>query len=215
MKYVSNDRGNSAFYLIWILGISAVIFVLVVNIAKVYLVKQQAATATQQAAFAGTVVLLDVTQEGIENFDRDLTESAAQKVLDMGKSIEDQIDEKVDEFVANDEDLQMAYIKAYNEVLPEKIKKHPQFKKEMKETFRDSGLSEKLLSAVQSTITANEANADDVVVLLSDTKWRVEVTADATYKTITDGTYLNSFTSDIKQKGVGPSLEYLESVPFE
>ncbi|MDX1806276.1 MAG: hypothetical protein R3267_04585 [Paenisporosarcina sp.] len=214
MKYLSNDRGNSAFYLIWIIGISAVIFVIVVNIAKVYVVKQHAATATQQAAFAGTVVLLEATQEGIESFDSDLTKSAAQKVIDKGKSIEDQIDEKVDEFVAQDEDLQLAYIKAYNEVLPEKIEKHPQFKKEMEDTFRDSGLSGKLLSAVQSTITANEANADDVEVLLSDTKWRVEVTADATYKTITDGTYIKSFTSDIKQKGIGPSLQYLESIPF-
>ena len=215
MKYVSNERGNSVFYIIWLLGISAVIFVIVINIAKVYVVKQQASTATQQAAFAGTVVLLEVTQEGIENFDSDLTKSAAQKVLDGGKSIQDQIDEKVDEMVSQDIDLQLAYIKAYNEVLPEKIKKHPQFKKEMKETFQSSDLSGKLLSTVQSTIMANEANADDVVVLLSDTKWRVEVTADATYKTITDGTYLKSFTSDIKQKGVGPSLEYLESVPFE
>lgn len=214
MKYLNNERGNSAFYIIWLLGISAVIFVIVVNIAKVYVVKQHAATATQQAAFAGTVVLLEATQEGIESFDSDLTKSASQKVIDKGKSIQDQIDEKVDEFVAQDEDLQLAYIKAYNEVLPEKIKKHPQFKKEMEDTFRDSGLSGKLLSAVQSTITANEANADDVEVLLSDSKWRLEVTADATYKTITDGTYLKSFTSDIKQKGVGPSLEYLESVPF-
>jgi hypothetical protein len=214
MKYLSNDRGNSAFYLIWIIGISAVIFVIVVNIAKVYVVKQHAATATQQAAFAGTVVLLEATQEGIESFDSDLTKSAAQKVIDKGKSIEDQIDEKVDEFVEQDEDLQLAYIKAYNLVLPEKIKKHPQFKKEMEDTFRDSGLSGKLLSTVQSTIAANEANAESVEVLLSDTKWRVEVTADATYKTITDGTYLKSFTSDIKQKGIGPSLQYLESIPF-
>jgi hypothetical protein len=214
MKYISNDRGNSAFYLIWIIGISAVIFVIVVNIAKVYVVKQHAATATQQAAFAGTVVLLEATQEGIQNFDSDLTKSAAQKVIDKGKSIEDQIDEKVDEFVAQDEDLQLAYIKAYNLVLPEKIEKHPQFKKEMEDTFRDSGLSGKLLSTVQSTIAANEANAESVEVLLSDTKWRVEVTADATYKTITDGTYLKSFTSDIKQKGMGPSLQYLESIPF-
>ena len=214
MKYLSNDRGNSAFYLIWIIGISAVIFVIVVNIAKVYVVKQQAATATQQAAFAGTVVLLEATQEGIQNFDSDLTKSAAQKVIDKGKSIEDQVDEKVDEFVEQNEDLQLAYIKAYNLVLPEKIKKHPQFKIEMADTFRNSGLSGKLLSTVQSTITANEANAESVEVLLSDTKWRVEVTADATYKTITDGTYLKSFTSDIKQKGIGPSLQYLESIPF-
>ena len=65
MKYLNNERGNSAFYIIWLLGISAVIFVIVVNIAKVYVVKQHAATRTQQAAFAGTVVLLEATQEGI------------------------------------------------------------------------------------------------------------------------------------------------------
>lgn len=215
MNYLKNEQGNAVFYLIWLLGVSAVIFVIVVNIAKVYVVKQQAATATQQAAFAGTVVLLEVTQEGIESFDSDLTKSAAQKVLDGGKSIQEQIDEKVEEFVNEDVDLQLAYIKAYNEVLPQKINKHPQFKKEMEDTFRDSSLSSRLLSAVQSTITENEANADDVEVLLSDTKWRVEVTADATYSTITDGSYLKSFTSDIKQMGAGPSLEYLESVPFD
>ncbi|EPD51310.1 hypothetical protein MHH33_15485 [Paenisporosarcina sp. FSL H8-0542] len=214
MKYLSNERGNSAFYIIWLLGISAVIFVIVINIAKVYVVKQQASTATQQAAFAGTIVFLEVTQKGIENFDSDLTKSTAQKKED-GESIQDQIDHKVDELVSQDVDLQQAYIKAYNEVLPEKLRKHPQFEIEMKETFRDSGLRGKLLSAVQSTITANEANADDFEVLLSDTKWRVEVTADATYKTITDGTYLQPFTSDIKQKGVGPSLKYLEYIPFE
>lgn len=214
MKYLSNERGNSAFYIIWLLGISAVIFVIVINIAKVYVVKQQASTATQQAAFAGTIVFLEVTQKGIENFDSDLTKSTAQKLED-GESIQVQIDKKVDELVSQDVDLQQAYIKAYNEVLPEKLRKHPQFEIEMKETFRDSGLRGKLLSAVQSTITANEANADDFEVLLSDTKWRVEVTADATYKTITDGTYLRSFTSDIKQKGVGPSLKYLEYIPFE
>ncbi|MBW9235652.1 hypothetical protein JQK62_26375, partial [Leptospira santarosai] len=63
------------------------------------MVKQQASTATQQAAFAGTIVLLEVTQEGIKNFDSDLTKSIAQKASDEGKSIQDQIDDKVDELV--------------------------------------------------------------------------------------------------------------------
>lgn len=214
MNHMKNEKGNSAFYLIWILGISAVIFVIVVNIAKVYLVKEQAATATQQAAFAGTVVLLEATSEGIENFDSDLVKSATQKLDDEGKSIEDQVNEKVEEFMNSGEDRQLAYIQAYNAVLPKKMSKHPLFKAEMEDTFRDSGLGGRLLSAVQTTIIDNEANADDVVVVLSDTKWRVEVIADATYTTVTDGTYLKSFKSDIKQKGAGPSLNYLASISF-
>lgn len=214
MNHLKNERGNSAFYLIWILGISAVIFVIVVNIAKVYLVKELAATATQQAAFAGTVVLLEATSEGIDNFDSDPLKSGPQKLLEDGESIQEQIEEKAEEYMSQGEDLQLAYIQAYNVILPEKMDTHPLFKKEMEETFRDSGLSGRLLSAVQSTILANEANADDVEVVLSDTKWRVEVTADATFTTITDGTYLKSFKSDIKQKGAGPSLKYLESISF-
>ena len=210
MKHLKNERGNSAFYLIWILGISAVIFVIVVNIAKVYLVKEQAATATQQAAFAGTVVLLETTQEGIQDFDSDLMKSTDQKVLDGGKTIQEQIDEKVDELVGQGEDLQLAYIKAYNSIIPDKMNKHPQFKNEMKDKFNDSDLSGRLYNAVQSTITANEANPASVEVVLSNTKWRVEVKADSTFDTVTDGTYLKSFTSKIPQKGYGPELEFVK-----
>jgi len=210
MKHLKNERGNSAFYLIWILGISAVIFVIVVNIAKVYLVKEQAATATQQAAFAGTVVLLETTQEGIQDFDSDLMKSTDQKVLDGGKTIQEQIDEKVDELVGQGEDLQLAYIKAYNSIIPDKMNKHPQFKNEMKDKFNDSDLSGRLYNAVQSTITANEANPVSVEVVLSNTKWRVEVKADSTFDTVTDGTYLKSFTSKIPQKGYGPELEFVK-----
>ena len=203
MKYVSNERGNSVFYIIWLLGISAVIFVIVINIAKVYVVKQQASTATQQAAFAGTIVLLEVTQEGIENFDSDLTKSATQKYWMEESPFKIKLMKKWMNWSLQDIDLQLAYIKAYNEVLPEKIKKHPQFKKEMKETFQDSDLSGKLLSTVQSTIMANEANAEDVEVSVRY-KMACGSTADATYKTITDGTYLKSFTSDIKAKRSRP-----------
>ncbi|WP_075618559.1 hypothetical protein [Paenisporosarcina indica] len=210
MKYLKNERGNSAFYLIWILGISAVIFVIVVNITKVYLVKEQTATATQQAAFAGTIVLLETTQEGIEDFDSDLTKSAAQKVLDGGKTIQDQIDEKVEELMGQGEDLQLAYIKAYNSIIPEKMNKHPQFKSVMKDKFSDSGLSGRLYHAVQSTIEANKANHASVEVVLSNSTWRVEVKADSDFETVTDGTYLKSFSSKIPQKGYGPSLDYVK-----
>jgi len=46
--------------------------------------------------------------------------------------------------------------------------------------------------------------------LLSDTEWRVEVKADATFEAITDGSYIKSFKSEILQKGYGPPMEYLE-----
>ena len=213
MNYIKNERGNSVFYILWLFGISAVIFVLVVNIAKVYVVKQQADTATQQAAFAGTVVLLEATAKGIENFDDDPVISVDQKLSDL-KTIEEQVKEKANELIDEGEDVQLAYIQAYNIVLPEKMEKYPLFKKEMEDTFKDVELSGELLSAVQTIITENDANPESVEVVLSETKWRVEVKADATYSTLTDGTYLKSFTSDIQQKGAGPPLKYLKNISF-
>ena len=213
MNYIKNERGNSAFYILWLFGISAVIFVIVVNIAKVYVVKQQADTATQQAAFAGTVVLLEAKAKDIGNFDDDPVKSLDQKLSDL-KTIEEQVKEKADGLIDEGEDVQLAYIQAYNIVLPEKMEKYPLFKKEMEDTFKNAELSGKLLSAVQTTITENDANAESVEVVLSETKWRVEVKADATYSTITDGTYLKSFTSYIQQKGAGPPLKYLENISF-
>lgn len=213
MNYIKNERGNSVFYILWLFGLSAVIFVIVVNIAKVYVVKQQADTATQQAAFAGTVVMLKATATGIEKFDEDPVKSLDQKLSDL-KTIEEQVKEKADGLIDEGEDVQLAYIQAYNIVLPEKMEKYPLFKKEMEDTFKSAELSGELLSAVQTIITENDANAENVEVVLSETKWRIEVKADATFSTITDGTYLKSFTSDIQQKGAGPPLKYLENISF-
>ena len=42
--------------MLWLLGIVAIIFVLTVNIAKVYIVKEHANLAVEQAALAGTSV---------------------------------------------------------------------------------------------------------------------------------------------------------------
>jgi hypothetical protein len=53
MKYVQNEKGNAAFYLLWLLGIVAIIFVLTINIIKVYVVKEHANLAVEQAALAG------------------------------------------------------------------------------------------------------------------------------------------------------------------
>ena len=69
MNVLKNERGHGMVYLLWIMVMSIAIFVIIVNISKVYAVKQQAATATQQAALAGTSVLLEATIQGIENFD--------------------------------------------------------------------------------------------------------------------------------------------------
>ena len=69
MKHLKNERGNGLVYILWIMVTSIAICVIVLNIAKVYVVKQQAATATQQAALAGTSVLVNAAKDAIKAFD--------------------------------------------------------------------------------------------------------------------------------------------------
>ena len=125
MKYCKNERGIGIVYILWIMVSSIVIFVIVVNIAKVYAVKQQAAAATQQAALAGTSVLLEATLRGVEQFDHtpdpiELDPPSAK--INYSKSVNALLDEKVFQLKQSGQAEDIAYIQAMNELLPSRFR---------------------------------------------------------------------------------------------
>ena len=61
MKHIENEKGSAAIFLLWIMTVIIVLSLLIVNIAKVYAVKQQASTAAQLGAFAATSDILFAT----------------------------------------------------------------------------------------------------------------------------------------------------------
>ncbi|MDN4492245.1 pilus assembly protein TadG-related protein [Ureibacillus aquaedulcis] len=207
LKHLNNEKGSAAIYLLWIMTVIIVLTVVIVNIAKVYAVKQQASTAAQLGAFAATSEILFATEEGIKDFD----EYMMQKALEAGLEYEplwDEIEERKESYMASDYGEQEAYIKALNEMLPGRLG-DPILKGYL---LLDSALSTKIFSTVQDVVRENEGNEEHVEIKISQEKYRVEVKTDATYETIGNGEYIDSFEKDIPELGYGPELSYLQYI---
>lgn len=215
MNVLKNERGHGMVYLLWIMVMSIAIFVIVVNIAKVYAVKQQAATATQQAALAGTSILLEATIRGIENFD-DYSDTlhpdwVAQRGMDS-KSVTALLDEKVTQLKQSGQAEDIAYIQAMNELLPSRIQTYGLLKTLIKTEIDASGTA--FTDTVKQVIEANDGNLERSTVTLTTPEYRIEVIADVTYESVTDSatSYIKDIVKEIPQKGTGPSMTYLKGL---
>lgn len=213
MKYLRNERGNAVFFMLWLLGIVAILFLIVLNLAKVFIVKEHASLSVEQAAIAGTAAIIEKTMEAVKDFDSG-PESVAQQVLDGGKSIEDLITDKEAEYTANGASESDAFIKAANDVLPPRLDKHPLLKIAFRNRLGNdsSDLYAVATADIQDIIESNQANMEDTEILFDEDDWRLEVKSTATFQSISDNKYIQDFLAKIPQRGYGPSLSYLESV---
>ena len=215
MNVLRNERGHGMVYLLWIMVMSIAIFVIVINIGKVYIVKQQAATATQQAALAGTSVLLEATLRGVQNFDNypntEDTDWECQRIIG-GKSMEALLDEKAAEFKRSGQAKDIAYVNALNAVLQPKISECDLLRALISLEINASRSA--FTDTIKQVLMANDGNLERSTVTLTVPNYRVEVIADVTYKSITDSaqSYMPDFIKDIPQKGYGPSMTYLDGV---
>lgn len=206
MRYVNNEKGSAAIYLLWLMTVLIVLTVIIVNIARVYAVKQQASTAAQLGAFAATSEILFATEEVIKDFDTAMMAA-------LGADYEplwDDIVERKEELMATEAGEQEAYIKALNEILPGNMG-NP-ILKDLFQLAYQGNLSTKINQTVKEVIRENEGNEEHVEILISDEHYRVEVKTDATFDSITDGKLINEFSKDIPQKGYGPQLDYLQFI---
>lgn len=212
MRQVKNEDGNSLVYIMWLLSMCGVIILIVLNITGVYMTKQNASTATEQAALAGTAVMMKATDDAIKDFDKDLIRSLDQKLDDTLKSVETLVQEKKEEYKNAGKNDQTARILAYNAIIPERLIKYPEMLEVFKDKFGSQQLANDLNREINYILNENGTMVDTAELVLSNTDWRIEVKASASFSTITDGKYLNEFAKDIPQKGVGPKLAYLEYI---
>ena len=212
MKHLDNEKGSAAIYLLWIMTVIIVLTLIIVNIARVYVVKQQASTAAQLGAFAATSEILFATEEAIKDFDE-----AMMDALGEGEEYEalwDDIEERKNDLMARGKGDEEAYIKALNEMLPGRLG-HPILKEIFNAKFRmDAALSTRIYSTVQEVVRKNEGNEEHLEIVISEEKYRVEVKTDATFETVTSGEYIHSFKKDIPQIGYGPELSFLQYILY-
>lgn len=208
LSHVRNEKGSAAIYLLWIMTVIIVLTLIIVNIAKVYAVKQQASTAAQLGAFAATSEILLATEEGIKDFDLEMLKKAIEAGVEY-EPLWDDIVERKESYMTSGVGEQEAYIKALNDILPGRLVGEDELREKL--SINDA-LKSKISSSVQQVVRKNEGNEEHLEIIISKEKYRVEVKTDATYKTIGNGEYIDSFQKDIPQIGYGPELSYLQYV---
>src|SRR5699024_11885477 len=108
------------FYMVWLLGIVALIFLIAINIANVFVTGAQSSNISEQAAIAGTSVVVDETKTAIEQFDDNPLSISTREHRDM-KPLAAVIEEKKKRYKQTGLSASQAYIKALKDVLPEEI----------------------------------------------------------------------------------------------
>ncbi|MEO4054212.1 hypothetical protein [Solibacillus sp. CAU 1738] len=226
MKYLKNENGSAIFYLLWIMTTIVIISVIVLNIARVYVVKQQAATGAQLGAIAATNEILATTKAAIQEYDTEMARIIAERNAELEEGEEpevydplwDSIWERTNQLTAPGNSRQMAYIQALNGILPSMLNDcsaddAPCLKEILyTKVFIDPAFRNQTYDVVKRIVIENGGNEERLEIKISKDKYRVEIKTDATYESITDGSLLTSFSKDIKQQGYGLPLLYLKYV---
>lgn len=180
---------------------------------EIFITKEQANSAVEQAAIAGTSILIEKTTEAIEAFDSNIDESKGQKLVDL-KTIGQQVAERKQQYIHRNYSNSEAYIKALNDILPNKIRTYPSLRQEFTDRFASTPISDMVYGNVQEVLKANKGNVDNPSpeIVLSPENWRLEVKATVTFESISDHKFIGRFIGKIPQKGYGPSLVYLKEV---
>ncbi|MGI8386742.1 hypothetical protein [Robertmurraya sp. P23] len=217
MKVWNNERGNAAIYMLWLLGIVAIIFVLTINIVKVYIVKEHSSMSAEQAALAGTAVLVEKTSQAIENYESNPVNIPVRGLHELaeGRKISELIEKKKNDYISSGYDESDAYIKAVNNVLTKgRLDWNGFLKKELRDELSDSASGAEYLirPTILEVIEKNSAREEDTEVSFSSDKWRVEVKSTVRFESVSDNRIISTFIEDIPQRGYGPKLAYIEHV---
>ncbi len=210
MKLLKNENGSAIFYLLWIITTVIVISMIIVNISRVYAVKQQASSAAELSAVAATGDILTATEEAIKEYDAEMFSrlEEGQIYIPLWETITD----RINWHRSNGQSKQEAYIKAFNEMLPGSLN-DSLLKGFFTNKFKvDPTLGNKMYQTVRQIVKQNEGNEEHLEIKISTATYRVEVKTDATFESITDGKILARFLRDIPQEGYGPRLDYLKNV---
>jgi hypothetical protein len=205
---VRQERGNAAILMIGLLSIMMVLFIFVINLSKIFAVKEEANTTAQQASLAATSVLYSQVDNVINDYEKTLEgkvdkipESIGKKI--QKKEIELQLDSSYDDYSDNEIELE-----AMDIVLTEELQRgvgkdqlHNMLNSELYETIKD------MEAQAQTTIIQNNGNISDATLVVDD--GQVFVRASNTV----EGTSFKGFFTDLKedlfQTAGGPKIDFL------
>lgn len=214
MNWIRNDKGNITLLTLGLLGVMVLLFAVVLNLVKVYAVKQQASNAAQQASLAATSEIYRALTTAIQEAD-DLGLLCPGGLDPWPKTISEQIEEKKNQLSSqhpswSERELELEAIdRVLAETLPDL--KYSCVKQKVESQLEQSRSS--IQQAVLDTILSDGGDPVGTILKIND-QHRVEVRTSSLYRALKYDEWIPEEKRKVTQVGMGPALPFLEFVDW-
>lgn len=205
-KWIHNEEGNITLLTLGLLGVMALMFAVLLNLVKVFAVKQQAANAAEQASLAATAEIYRVVEEAIDDipepFQTTLEEQIEMKKIQLESH-----------YAWSDREF---YLEAVDQVLAEKLANPLDPAYLLLKTGIESGLyndKDEILDAAAVAITSDGGALTGTQIKI-DSQYRVEVRTSSIYRAYKYDDLIPEDKRQIYQVGKGPELAFLRYVQW-
>jgi hypothetical protein len=210
IKKVRNEKGNITLLTLGLLGVTMIMFLVVLSFSKVFAIKEKASTASQQASIAATSVFYEVVDEAIEEYDTSIP-GELNGVVD--KTIEEKIKDKKEELMTYNPFLSSneANIQAINDVLSDELTSNGPKKLILNDIILRhlQNSDERIKQSVADVISTNGGMVEGSTINLLDHN-QVTVETYARYEALKYDELIPEDKRKLKQEAKGPEVDFIK-----
>jgi hypothetical protein len=220
-----SEKGNISLLVMGLLGVTMIMFLVVLSFSKVFAIKEKASTASEQASYAATSVIYEVVMESIEEYDSTLP-GKVDEVID--KTLVEKIEEKKEELLTFNPFLSQneAKIEAINKVISEELNngggtgqglglglgvRKELLNKILLDNLTSESTNQKIRSAVSDVIINNDGILEGTTVEYLD-EYQVKVETSARYEALKYDELIPEDKRKLKQKAKGPEIDFIKDL---
>jgi Putative Flp pilus-assembly TadE/G-like len=223
MIVTKNQKGNISLLVLGLMGVTMIMFLVVLSFSKVFAIKEKASTAAEQASYAATSVIYEVTMDSVKEYD----ESLPGKVEDViDQTLQERIEEKKQDLLAYNPFLSEneGKIQAINKVVSEELTTDGGFglglglgvRKELLNSIllnnlRSESTNQKIRSAVSDVILSNGGILEGTTVEYLD-QFQIKVETSARYEALKYDELIPEDKRKLKQKAKGPEIDFMKEL---
>ncbi|KZE67327.1 hypothetical protein AWM68_19605 [Fictibacillus phosphorivorans] len=220
---VKSEKGNISLLVMGLMGVTMIMFLVVLSFSKVFAIKEKASTASEQASYAATSVIYEVVMESVEEYDRSLP-GKVDEVID--KTLKEKIEEKKEErltfnpFLSENE----AKIEAINEVISDELKngggpgqglglgvRKELLNKILLDKLTSDSTNQRIRSAVADIIMNNDGLLEGTTIDYLD-KYQIKIETSARYEALKYDELIPEDKRKLKQKAKGPEIDFIKEL---
>lgn len=216
---IKNERGSATLFAIWMLGLTAIFLILIVNIIKVYAAKEQASMNAEQAALSATDVVYDAVSEVIDDYEGPELENVDDLIdlPDLGSEnkLQKEIDNKKEQ-LENSEGLyeNQAEMEAIDMILTKKLSKakYENLKENLEEAL--TNITDDMENVADQVIVDNNGETSETILYYFNNENRIEVKTESSFDGVQYQEFFAGVSDNVPQAAVGPKIEFIDKIDW-